>query len=201
MVAVRLYVEGGGDHDHALRTRCQEGFSRFLATVLHHKPRIVACGGRQQAFDRFRSALENQPDVTNVLLVDAEAPVTAARVWDHLRMQARWQRPPTAPDDSAHLMVQCMEAWFVADRASTERFFGSGWKAAKFRKWPDIESLKKDQLFDALRDASRDCRRPYAKGELSFKLLGEMDATVIMAASPHARAFIETLQGHLGSRG
>ena len=49
---VKIYVEGGGD-TRALRTLCRRGFSEFFAKVglRGRMPRIVASGGRRQAFD------------------------------------------------------------------------------------------------------------------------------------------------------
>ena len=34
-----------------------------------------------------------------------------------------------ATDEQAHLMVQCMEAWFLADRETLAAVFGRGLKA------------------------------------------------------------------------
>lgn len=54
MVGMKLYVEGGGD-TNLLRTACRQGFSEFLkkAGLAGRMPRVVACGGRQDAYDAF----------------------------------------------------------------------------------------------------------------------------------------------------
>ena len=71
MVGIKLYVEGGGDSE-PLHSLCREGFSGFLenAGFKGHMPRIVACGGRQTAYDKFRRACESGE--TALLLIDSE---------------------------------------------------------------------------------------------------------------------------------
>jgi hypothetical protein len=74
-------------------------------------PRIIACGGRDDAFDRFRHAPEEQHAI---LLVDSEGPV-ATKPWVHLKARDGWD-PGAATDDQAQLMVACMERglWRIA---------------------------------------------------------------------------------------
>jgi hypothetical protein len=52
-------------------------------------PRIVACGGRNQAYDRFQTALKNGEHC--FLLVDSEIPVDNKYMnlpWQHLAQPA-----------------------------------------------------------------------------------------------------------------
>ena len=58
MVTIKLYVEGGGD-SKALKTACRKGFRKFIekAGLMGNMPKIVACGGRQKAYQSFRKAL------------------------------------------------------------------------------------------------------------------------------------------------
>jgi ABC-type dipeptide/oligopeptide/nickel transport system permease component len=86
MVTTRLYVEGGGD-SKALRTTCREGFRRLIekAGMKGRMPRIVACGGRQNALESFATAhAQATGNDGPMLLVDAEGPLTAANPWAHL---------------------------------------------------------------------------------------------------------------------
>ena len=73
---VKLFVEGGGDAN-ILRTECRKGFREFLCKVgMHgHMPRIVACGGRRQAYEAFCTAIENGEKA--LLLVDSECAVAS----------------------------------------------------------------------------------------------------------------------------
>lgn len=72
---VKLYVEGGGDSE-SLHSKCRDGFRCFLknARLSGALPRIVACGGRGKAIDRFCTALSQGEEA--LLLVDSEEPVT-----------------------------------------------------------------------------------------------------------------------------
>lgn len=59
-----------------------------------------------------------------MMLVDSEGPVgEMLDVWRHLG-QSGWTRPADAADDGAHLMVECMEAWFLADKQALVAQFG-----------------------------------------------------------------------------
>jgi hypothetical protein len=60
-VTVKVYVEGGGDHNKTLDSECRRGFSEFFRKggLAGRMPRVVACGGRQQAYDAFRTANTN----------------------------------------------------------------------------------------------------------------------------------------------
>ena len=70
-------------------------------------------------------------------------------------------------DDTAQLMVQCMEAWFVADRQSLGAYFGKDFKAAALPKRDDVEAIAKDDLLRTLKQATMPCSKgkgTYRKG-------------------------------------
>ena len=70
---VTLYVEGGGD-SAALSSDCREGFRKFITKAgVQKRPRIVACGSRQNAYDSDCTAIANRQEA--MLLVDTDAPV------------------------------------------------------------------------------------------------------------------------------
>jgi len=150
--SVHLYVEGGGDQA-VLHDELRRGFRAFLlkAGCRGNMPRIVACGGRNQAFDSFQTAL-NTGDKA-VLLVDSEELVDVAfqSAWKHFEEREgdkHWVKPANASDDDVHLMVCCMESWFLADRDALVKFFGQGFneKALPHHNNP-IESIKKTTFF------------------------------------------------------
>ena len=130
-MTVKVYVEGGGEHNKALQTECRRGFSKFLhrAGLRDRMPRVVVCGGRQRAYESFRTAQENRgTDEFPILLVDSEGPVVQTISWEHVRLLPgdRWQRPQGASDEQINFMVQAMEAWFHADRDALGRYYGQG---------------------------------------------------------------------------
>lgn len=204
MVDLRLYVEGGGN-SKVLRSRCRQGFSEFLqkAGLRGGMPRIVACGGRREAFDNFCTALRQ--NVNAALLVDSEGPVTADSPWRHLfdRAQDRWTQPAGGTDDHCQLMVQCMETWFLADRQTLHSFYGQGFRAGLLpsARTP-IESVLKADLYAALRAATAACKTKaaYGKSEHAFLLLGLIDPARVTQASPWADRFVTTLKQKMGLR-
>jgi hypothetical protein len=195
-VSVRIYVEGGGDNKDTLK-RCAEGFTRYCQKLVpaNHSPRIVACGGRQQAFDRFKTAVRSsQADEVCALLVDAEAPVKSAAAIQHLHASDGWDFPAFA-GHKVFLMVQAMEAWFLADREALAAFYNGGFLAKSLPDNPNIEAIPKDQLEPALKHASKPTRTrgAYHKGKHSFELLARIDPMKVANASPHAKLFNEFL--------
>jgi len=200
-VKVKVYVEGGGD-GQALRTRCRHGFSQFFqsAGLSGRMPAIVACGSRNDAFESYCTALASagQNDFP-VLLVDSESAV-AQEPWDHLKTRDNWQRPAGSRDEHAHLMVQCMEAWFVADRDLLVRFFGQGFRENPLPGSQDIEAIPKNDVFLALRMATRDSKTKgeYGKSEHSFEILGQLDPKKVRKASTHAGKLLDILMERCG---
>lgn len=202
---MKLFVEGGGD-SHQLRTACREGFTKFItAAGIRKRPRLVACGSRHDAFDSFRTAVSNGEAA--MLLVDSETAVVANcqegeagawTPWVHLRQRRgdEWVKPGAATESECHLMVECMENWFLADRVLLAKFFGNGFNAnALPAENRAIESVRKVEVYSALKAATRNSRKgEYGKGDHSFKLLAEIDPAKVTNASPWAKRFIDELK-------
>jgi hypothetical protein len=189
-VSVRIYVEGGGNTG-ALKSECRRGFSQFFAKFIPpgKQPRVIACGSRDEALDDFRTALRQHPDEHIVLLVDAEAPVNPEQtVWEHLKQRDGWEPPSGATEENTHLMVQCMESWFLADPETLARYFGQGFQLSALPKNPNIEDIAKAAVFRALEAATRQAKTKgaYSKGGHSFTILALIDPNKVRRASPHA---------------
>ena len=200
-----VYVEGGGD-TKALRTECRRGFSIFLdkAGLKGRMPKIAACGARQQAYDDFCHALDAVGnDKFIALLVDSEGPVAKGNSpWAHLKKRDGWDKPRAAREDSAHLMVQCMEAWFLADGDTLADFFGAGFNKKALPARPDIEDIPKSDLEKSLKKATRQCGKKgaYHKGRHSFAILAALIPEKVTAVSPHAKQLVRTLLGKASSQ-
>ena len=120
--------------------------------------------------------------------------MTNSEPWRHLKGSDNWNRPRNAAADSAHLMVQCMEAWFYADKDALERFFGPGFNASALSGRVDIENIPKQDVQDGLAAATRQARRGrYHKGRHSFDILRLIDPHKVTAASSHARRLVDAL--------
>ena len=199
LVSVRLYVEGGGDHNKALQTLCRKGFSDFIrkAGMAGRMPRIVACGGRREAFEDFETAQADPgPGLPPVLLVDSESAVNAANPWDHVRQRGgdEWERPPNASDDQLQLMVQTMEAWFHADREELQTFYGQHFRAGALSLRASVEMIPKNELFAGLEAATSNCQKgEYSKGGHSFQILARIDPAKVRAASGWCERFLTAL--------
>jgi len=206
---VKLYVEGGGD-TAALKAACREGFTTFITKAgIKNRPRVVACGSRRDAYDSFCTAIAQGEAA--VLLVDSEAPVSAAHQtgvpdkwlpWGHLLQQDNWSQPNGSSDTDCHLMVQIMETWFLADRDTLAAFFGNGFKETQLpAEGRTIEGVAKSHVYKALQDSTAHCKTKaqYGKGEHSFKLLARIDPANVTTASPWAKRFVEELKKKVGA--
>ena len=195
---VKIYVEGGGDR-RELQASCRKGFSAFFdkTGLAGRMPKIIAGGGRQKTYDKFRHALNKAAyNEFIVLLVDSEEPVLKnSGPWLHLKNRDKWDKPPDARDDNAHLMVQCMEAWFLADKDSLATFFGNGFNLNKLPDRTDIENIPKDDIDSFLNKATRRCESKgvYDKGRHSFTILAQMNPDKVIKVSPHAKRLVNTL--------
>ena len=195
---VKIYIEGGGD-GKALRTKCRMGFNTFFkkSGLAGRMPKIVACGGRETAFDRFRTAFEQKgTDEFIVLLVDSEDAVAdGGQPWEHLAQRDHWERPRNAVEAQAHLMVRCMEAWFLADVDVLVRYFGRDFNRGALPGHSKIEEIGKNDVLEGLRNASRQCGKgEYRKGRHSFDILERITPSKVVDVSPHAKRLIDTLR-------
>lgn len=197
MVRVRIFIEGGGSGETADLV-FKEAWRGFFAAagLAGRMPRVVRGEGREQTLDKFRTALRRQRrGETVLLLVDSEGPVQAHdSAWRHLWRQDNWEQPPGADDDSAHLMVQVMETWFLADRDALRSFFGTALNENHFREWRDPEAVAKDTVLNVLAQSTRTCQKPYRKGRVSFELLSQIDPQTVAAACPHADHLLQYLR-------
>ena len=198
-MVVEIYVEGGGQAKE-LKSQCREGFRNFFekAGIESRMLRIIACGPRRKAYDFFRKAIgkaENHKLL--LLLVDSEAPVDdSASPWAHLKSREDdgWDKPPNADENSVHLMVQCMESWFLADKEALAKFYGQGFAGKSLPANPNIERIPKQDISKSLKRATaKTIRGGYDKGRDSFKILALIDPTKVRAASSHAGRLFDTL--------
>jgi len=193
-----IYVEGGGD-GNAGRAAIRRGFGEFLRELrdLARQRRIrwdiVACGPRGKALKAFSKALQEGTHAFNVLLVDSEGPVCAAP-WEHLAQRDEWKKPEDATQDHCHLMVQAMEAWFVADPDALAEYYGQGFKKGKLPRRRDVEAIAKSDLEPALKRATEETTKGrYHKIRHGAKLLALIDQAKVRARAPYCKRLFETL--------
>ena len=204
-MSARVYVEGGGNGNKALKAECRRAFREFFqkAGLAGRLPRVVPGGGRRQTYDDFRTAFDTLANgAFVVLLVDSEDPVAeGVGPWTHLqnRWGDGWNRPPGATDEHVHLMVQCMEAWFLSDRETLSLVFGNGFRPDALPGQAAIERIPKRDVLAGLENATRGCRtrRGYRKGRDSFEILARLDPEKVMTASAYAERLVRALTDRL----
>ena len=199
LVKVRVFVEGGGPH-RKTQTECRKAFRHFFEKFLGENafhPGVSACGSRNEAYGDFCRSLRNDPDTLAILLVDAEGPVAADRnPCAHLRDRAGWTSP--MPEPQVHLMVQCMESWFLADRTALQGFYGQGFKPNALPGNPAVEAIPKQDVMEGLSRATKDTTKgEYHKTRHGFAILESLEPARVSERSPHAKAFLDFLSAQL----
>jgi len=199
MVAeVRIYVEGGGNRDDT-KTLLRQGFREFfrdLEAIARERNigwRIVACGSREGAYRAFKIALGANPTAFNILLVDAEEAVERPP-WLHLAQRDGWACPDGATEDHCHLMVQCMEAWFIADPETLRAYYGHEFQQGAIPRTRNKETVDKEQLSSRLEQATRRTQKgEYHKIRHGTQLLTRINPAIVRAACPHCERIFTTL--------
>ncbi len=193
----RIYLEGGG-RGKDLRVRCRRGFRELLERCgfQQRMPRLVACGGRKEAYDRFAGQNLGSGEYL-ALWVDSEQPVQALhQPWAHVQQHDGWAVPPEATDDNLLLAVTCVESWLAADPETMRRFFGSGFRPQKLPAARAIEATDAQTTATQLQQATAGCKQPYRKGKTTFELLGRLDPQKLRTL-PGFRRCLEVLQRNL----
>ena len=184
-MTVTIYIEGGGDGAF-LDAKFREGWATFFekAGLQGRMPRIVRGKGRKTTWDLFKKALANrQSGRLPLLLVDSEdVPAAGHSAWQHLKVREQdgWNKPLSAGDHDAFLMICTMETWLIADRPGLRTFFGHQFRETAIPEWPDLEAVRKPTIFEALEKATAACPNGgYSKGRVSFKLLATIDPLTV----------------------
>lgn len=194
-----IYIEGGGDRNHHLETFFRRAWRSFFqkAGLGGSMPRIVRGGARNRTFELFSININNPaPDRIPLLLVDSESKVKKSHsVWEHLQTHDRWRKPSGTGDEHAFLMVQSMDTWLLADHAALQNYFGRGFRDNAIKQWSELEEVPKATVIEALRLATTNCSKPYAKGKVSFGLLQRINPSHVEAKCPHFKALLTRLRG------
>lgn len=197
MVKAAVYIEGGGT-SNSLGRLFRTAWSDFFASagLAGNLPRIVRGRSRNDTFDQFRTAVRSgRREELPILLVDSEGPVAAGRsVWQHLQAIDRWERPPGVGDEQAFLMAQAMETWLLADRATLRSYFGASFRENRLPSQRNLEGISKETALRSLERATADCNKQYAKGTVSFEILGRINPDAVSERCPHAKALLEFLR-------
>jgi len=192
-----IYFEGGGNSAESKAT-LRLGMSTFLKPLVEAARQkrcrwsIVCCGGRDQAYDAFLDALQNESEKFNVLLVDSEAPV-AALPRAHLLQRDAWNLND-AQEDQVHLMAQCMETWLVADPEALAEHYNQGFNANALPNRINLEEEPKVQIYAALENATRQTQKgSYGKIKHASELLKRVSQQKAKNRCAHCNRLFTTL--------
>lgn len=162
MKSVRIYVEGGGPTEE-FKSQLRVGLDQLFAAQKtsaqrrRMKWRVIPSGSRRQALEAFIDAWRNVDSETIVvLLVDSEDPLPAEDPTDrdrnaqqrrsHLIQRDGWNELKEVSSPHVHLMVQCMEAWIVADPEALARFYDKGFHANRLPARRNLEDEPKTAI-------------------------------------------------------
>lgn len=187
-MSAHLYIEGGESKEDQIR--CREGFRKLLEKLgfaaSKKMPRLSAFGGRNSAFDDFKTAFTGSKTGDYIaMLVDSEDPVAdVEKTWDHLKTRDNWDRPAGAVDKQVLFMTTCMETWIVADRETLRKHYGHKLQETALPPTNDLESRGRADVQDKLEQATRDCSNAYKKGKRSFLVIGELNPVALVPLLP-----------------
>ena len=197
-MSARIYIEGGGDSKE-LHIRCRAGFRQLLESCgfAGRMPKLISCGGRGAVFDDFMIAQANASDGEYIaMLIDSEEPLANIdQTWAHLIKRDGWKQAPRADDDQVLLMTTCMETWIVADRQALRDHYGPTLQEANLPDQNNLESRARDAIYNALVQATRNCKNRYAKGKRSFEILAKLNPAVLRQQLP-SFARCDRILGH-----
>ena len=216
MTEIAVYVEGGGNIA-GQKAELRQGFDALFvnekskAREKRASLRFVCCGGRQQAYEAFINALAVNPKTINTLLVDSEtsippvpvdeardAAIRVARLRAKGGTEGRGQGDgwdfTGATSDRIHLMVQCMEAWIVADPNALQEFYQQDFKRNALPKQPNLENVSKTDIYEKLSHATKDTQKgEYGKIKHASKLLLKISPDKVALRCPRFKIFREWL--------
>lgn len=158
-------------------------------------------GGRNQAYEAFCCALKGKESGGVILLLlDSEEPVAEDQSgWAHIgsRPTNELKKPDNAHEEHLFLMICTMETWLIADQVNLAQFFGHKFKDAAIKAWPNLESVPKETVDEALATATAECSKQYSKGAMSFEILETTNPTEVRAKCPAAARFLDRLTSHV----
>lgn len=224
MKKVVIYVEGGGDKA-TQRAELRRGFDALfrsqkeVASKEKDSLKFVPSGGRNETFKAFRNAIDQSSSAQHIaLLVDSEGPVSDETVAtdkseieiakaDEANAKARvqylanrdgWNFKDVKPSH-VHLMVQCMEAWILADPQKMEEFYRKDFRRNALPQRANLEDEEKTSIYSKIAAATKVTQ----KGEYSdannskithaSKLLEMIRTDVISERCPRFKTFVRWL--------
>jgi hypothetical protein len=145
--------------------------------------------------DDFGRAFRNPSPDLLILLVDSEE-ADDGKLEARLRSKGNWRVPRrTQTKQGVCWMVQCMEAWFVADRAALRRFYGRKLHEKSLPRNQDVEDIPKSDVLRALNKATKG---QYDKGSHAPRILLSLNPQSVRTAAGHCQQLFDMIAEHVG---
>lgn len=199
---IKLYVEGGGKGTSKNATiRIQQGFDSFfkeLKDAARDKKisfRIIPSSDTETTYDDFMRGVRTSPESFNMLLVDSDEAVGKDESASTFlqRKHKKWDLQKI-DDERCHLMVQIMEAWFIADIDALKKFYGQNFKESAIPKNKNVEAIEKEVIEKALKAATAKTQKEeYQKIKHGGKLLEFINPVKVCEAAQHCRRLFEVI--------
>jgi len=199
---IKIYMEGGGK-DKSGKAMLREGMTKFLekATASSGKFQVTCCGGRNEALNMFRTALERpneNPDYI-FLLVDSEALVKDAadgikRPKQHLQTRDPSWDMQGMNEQQIHFMAQVMESWFIADAEALANFYGQNFNRNAIPRNNNVEEIEKLRIETVLVEATKNTtKEKYHKIQHGAKILATINPNVVRGKASYCDYFLKTI--------
>ncbi len=172
----------------------RDAFRSFLG--VSRSVEIVLWGSRQNAYEKFKEALIDEPEREHLLLVDSETPFKENQTpWLHVKNREGdgWNKPQGATDDQLQFMAQCVEAWLVADEEKLKEFYGA--KLGNLHKTQNVEEIPKTGLMAKLNQATKRTEKGEYHKVRHFPTLFKMiRRNIVRERAPNCKRLLDFLQ-------
>ena len=171
---MRLYMEGN--------KRLRAPMSQFVRKITGPIDlKITPCNSKDDAIKQCAK------DAGAMLLIDSDD--------EDLHSLMVRVRSQIGTANHPFFMVQLMEAWFITDRNTLADYFGAGFRNSALPQNPNVEDIPKQDIENALRNATRDCaKQRYRKGRDDVGLLNQLNPIAVYNACPNFALLIDHLR-------
>ncbi|MGO9571560.1 MAG: DUF4276 family protein [Desulfomonilaceae bacterium] len=130
--------------------------------------------------------------------MDSEGPVTNGHnPKQHLQRRDNWDLQQRH-DDQCHLMVEMMEAWFLADVDALADYYRANFSRNSIPGRNNVEEIPKQEVEQALENATRHVKKgSYHKGQHSYEILKRISPVKVRERAPHCRRLFQVLAARL----